>query len=345
MDEETGELMPDMSGHRRRPRRQWVPEVMAFAHERERTLDEHNFAVDRLGGAHGTFRLQLFTAPGQRPVAIATQCWGMDVAEGQSLANGAEAYAGAVWERCFPDEPEPPVWIELQLLVDEEDEESDPLGDGFKATLFTVDAERPYRLRSPRWEPLEPEEVAQLVGGEVDATRGEGWNQPEPEPGEEPFFVPKAVLTLPATQPFRERGCMPTDSAPRVRRRLIRQLIPRRSARSCCWYHGGDWSRVSEVGIALAAAAAAEGVDGMDVWSWAKKRLGPYGLSDWETQALLSLLSIGTSIQPWPDGGGYVNGQHRAQAMLDQGVRRTVVMFWRPREQSSPAGDGARRDD
>ena len=59
----------------------------------------------------GTFRLQLFTAPGTRPVAVATQ----GPAEGGRLADWAEDYAAEVWRRHCPDSAEPPVWITLQL--------------------------------------------------------------------------------------------------------------------------------------------------------------------------------------------------------------------------------------
>jgi hypothetical protein len=54
------------------------------------------------------FRLQLFTAPGTRPVAVVIQRHG----EGASMFNAAERYAEAVWQRHCPDEDAPPVWIQ-----------------------------------------------------------------------------------------------------------------------------------------------------------------------------------------------------------------------------------------
>lgn len=63
-------------------------------------------------GLPGTFRLQLFTAEGTRPVAVATQVSG---AEGVSLMNGVEKFAGAVWERHGPIQDQPPIWVEGRL--------------------------------------------------------------------------------------------------------------------------------------------------------------------------------------------------------------------------------------
>jgi hypothetical protein len=86
--------------------------LAAHAAARERTAGEHMFTVRSWNGARlGTFRLQLFTAPGTRPVAVATQ----GPAEGGRLADGAEDYAAEAWCRHFPGSAEPPVWITLQL--------------------------------------------------------------------------------------------------------------------------------------------------------------------------------------------------------------------------------------
>jgi hypothetical protein len=287
-------------------------------------LDEHNYLVDGATGGRGSFRLQLFEASGARPVAVATQRFTTEISEGQSLTNGAETYAGAVWQRHFPDDPQPPVWI--QLLLTEYDE--DVPSDGFKAVAFAVDPDRPYRLRAPKWQSLKPEDVAALVGRQVDAARGEGFVPPEPEPEDQPYFRIMYVVALPPTEPFREPDCMPTNRAWRLGQRLLRQLRPHREARSCCWYHAGDWQKVSDIAIELVRAAEAEHVAGAELWSWASERLESYGLSAWETEALLSLFSVGTAIQP-DTASGYINGQHRAQAMLDQGVRRTVVADWK----------------
>jgi hypothetical protein len=48
------------------------------------------------------------------------------------------------------------------------------------------------------------------------------------------------------------------------------------------------------------------------------------GATQWQREALDSLFSMANAIQPTPDG--YVNGQHRAHAILEAGVPRTVVL-------------------
>ncbi|MGW2778321.1 hypothetical protein ACWC4C_38505 [Streptomyces olivaceoviridis] len=49
------------------------------------------------------------------------------------------------------------------------------------------------------------------------------------------------------------------------------------------------------------------------------------GATGWETQVLATLFNGANAIQP-SRGTGYINGQHGAQAMLEAGVRRTVVL-------------------
>jgi hypothetical protein len=66
---------------------------------RERVLDEHMSTVGRDDRRKpATFRLQLFIAPGARPVAIVTQHLGEDGA----LGNERELYAEAVWRQHCP---------------------------------------------------------------------------------------------------------------------------------------------------------------------------------------------------------------------------------------------------
>ncbi|MEU5241644.1 hypothetical protein ACH4UR_35640 [Streptomyces lydicus] len=56
------------------------------------------------------------------------------------------------------------------------------------------------------------------------------------------------------------------------------------------------------------------------------------GATEWETDVLATLFSTADAIQPDSSGTGYINGQHRAQAMIDAGVHRTVVLrtAWGP---------------
>jgi len=87
--------------------------ALLTAHEaaRERVADEHMFTVAVRGRWRTTFRLQLFTAPGKRGVAVATQIIG----ESASLHNFAEACAADVWRRYLPGTADPPIWIERLL--------------------------------------------------------------------------------------------------------------------------------------------------------------------------------------------------------------------------------------
>ncbi|MEV4708709.1 hypothetical protein [Actinoplanes sp. NPDC049316] len=109
-------------------------------------------------------------------------------------------------------------------------------------------------------------------------------------------------------------------------RRLGRQLVPRRGGRGCCWYHGGDWHSVSRLAVRLARQARAAGVTFDDTATWVTSHPDVQALSMWERDALLSLFV--DTIRPdarWPSSEGYNNGQHRAQALLEAGVRRTVI--------------------
>ncbi|MEU6040598.1 hypothetical protein ABZ801_34885 [Actinomadura sp. NPDC047616] len=59
------------------------------------------------------------------------------------------------------------------------------------------------------------------------------------------------VVLLPRTSPFRTPDCMPEGISPAWR--LTRQLPlgRRRGLGSCCWYHQGDWRKVSRTAIRL----------------------------------------------------------------------------------------------
>ena len=81
--------------------------LLVHAARRVRLWDEHMFAVAEIPPAvPDPFRVQVFTAPGHRPVVIATQT----LTERVSLCNNAEAYAAAVWREVLPQETEPPLW-------------------------------------------------------------------------------------------------------------------------------------------------------------------------------------------------------------------------------------------
>ena len=54
-------------------------------------------------------------------------------------------------------------------------------------------------------------------------------------------------------------------------RRLARQMAPGRGARDYCWYHGGDWHRVSALAIQLAREAQRAGTAFEDVPGYARE--------------------------------------------------------------------------
>lgn len=275
-----------------------------------------------VGGS--TFRLQLFTAPrgaaGVRPVAVVTQVAGE---EGRGLMNGAEGFAGAVWQRYCPQEEVPPVWVERQLWPAGSRQES-----RFRLVVFAgADG---YRPSGPRWTVLTDGQVRDLVGAEVAAGRGAGYVPRPAAPEPRPVFEPFAVARLGRPRPFREPACMPAGVP--GWRRWLRQVRPYRGVRSCCWYHGGDWHAVSALALQVLRRALAQGVEGEDLEDFATAQAAAAGAGAWQTQALATLFSLGDAIQPDSENG-YVNGQHRAQAMLEAGVRRTVVLRFVDEEQ------------
>ncbi|MGW7319203.1 hypothetical protein [Streptomyces sp. NPDC054865] len=275
-------------------------------------VDDHTFSVLAPSGP-ATCRLQLFTAAGIRPVALVTQVFG----EGMGLTNAVEAFAGAAWERHCPDEDLPPVWIQHQLWPPEMNE----LPVGFERVDFT-DTDR-YRPRTPRWTPITREELQDLVGAPVDASRGTGY---EPRPAEpEPLLVFSefAVTALARPRPFREPDCMPAGVT--WWRRWLRQVWPVRATSSCCWYHGGDWHAVNEMALHVLREAPSQGVEPEEMKAFAVEYATAQGAVDWQKQALATLFSVADAIQPNSEGG-YINGQHRSQVMMEAGVRRTVVL-------------------
>ncbi|KND46654.1 hypothetical protein IQ64_00180 [Streptomyces stelliscabiei] len=73
--------------------------------------------------------------------------------------------------------------------------------------------------------------------------------------------------------------------------------------------------------------ARARSVEPDDIKEFAIAHADAAGASRWQTEALASLFSVANAIQP-ASQPGYINGQHRAQAMLEAGVRRTVVLHY-----------------
>ena len=234
-----------------------------------------------------------------------------------SLPNASEAFAAAVRRQYFPDDVEPPIWIERMLF------DNDPQLDEYTMSVsYSVIGS--YRLGGPGWGSISVQEIETLIGGEFDAGRGDGYVLAEPEPGPKLSWRVVPVVRLPQPQPFRVPKCMPRGIT--WRQRMIQQLRPQRGALSCCWYHGGDWHVVNKAAVRPVRAAEITGVPADDFPEWCEPQFDNLGLTDWEIQALRSLLAgpgIGIDLGV---KGQFGNGQHRAQAMLDAGVRRTVVI-------------------
>ncbi|MCX4783881.1 MULTISPECIES: hypothetical protein [unclassified Streptomyces] len=292
------------------PRPHDQDELGSLRAPRQLSVDDHMFTAPMLPG---TFRLQLFTAPGTRPVAVATQ---IALAEGMGLMNGAERFAGAVWERHCPDQDLPPVWVERQIWPEGSRQQT-----RFRRVVF-AGADR-YRPHGPRWSVITEEELQDLLGATVATDRGADYVPRPAEPGPRLVFAEFAVAHLARPRPFREPACMPVGVP--AWRRWARQILPRRTARTCCWYHGGDWHTVNAMAREVLQRARALSVEADDMEEFAVAHATTAGATRWETEALATLFNTADAIQPSSDTG-YINGQHRAQAMLEAGVRRTVVL-------------------
>lgn len=119
---------------------------------------------------------------------------------GAGLINEGERYAEAVWQRHCPAEPGPPVWIGRFLL---------PSRDHDDFTTVTFPVTGPYRLGPPaRRIRITEQEIAQLVGAPVDASRGAGFRPRPFDPEPEPRYEVAWVARLPRPEPFRNPQCM-----------------------------------------------------------------------------------------------------------------------------------------
>jgi hypothetical protein len=268
--------------------------LVTCAAARECVADEHLFTVTHRGLLVGTFRLQLFTASGVRPVAIATQTMG----EGGSLASRSAEYAAAVWHRRLPDAGRPPVWVELQLRAGRPELFEDQPACFELVTFATA---RPYHLGQPQRYSVSYQDVVRLVGGPVDRNRGD-WYRPWPAvPAEQPACQLAWVGLLPAPVDV-DRGCF--TGAPPWWRRLGRQLVPRGRTRTCCYYHGVDWRRVSAAAIRIARQIRAEGRAGDAHISRAYDLAASADLPQLERDALAELLAGPTAIRVGLDDQG-----------------------------------------
>ncbi|MFK0296331.1 hypothetical protein ACIQU6_38470 [Streptomyces sp. NPDC090442] len=283
-------------------------DLTLHAAPRTRIIDDHMFVGAEFGSEQATFRLQLFTAPGARPVAVATQL----PQEGASLANMAERYAAVVWRRHCPEEADPPLWI--QRLLDGED------GQGAVFERVSFDTVGRHQLANPEWHDLTDDQLHRLVGQVVDGSRGAGYVPPEPEPEAVPVHEVTAVADLPEPHPFRTPNCMPQRGPLQGRLTGTSRAVP-----GCCWYHDHDWHAVCEQAVRLVQDAQRVGITGRDLAPHALQRARQEATSEPNLEALRTLLAPETAITA---NTIYTNGQHRVRAMRDAGVERTVTVRW-----------------
>ncbi|GAA2418176.1 hypothetical protein [Nonomuraea africana] len=196
--------------------------------------------------------------------------------------------------------------------------------------LVTFTQAQPFTLSHPEWAGISHERLRRLVGMDVDPERGEQYVPHPPEPVAEPRYRVYWTVRLPRPHPFRAPQCMPEGIT--WWRRIQRQLRPERRNRDCCWYHRGDWSRVCATAIRLIRQARDEGVAADDIADYVRQEAQAEGMHGWELQALAALVCPADGIELQVLAGArrnsYVNGQHKSQAMLDAGVRRTVIIDW-----------------
>jgi hypothetical protein len=287
-----------------------------LAAPRRRVVDDHNFVGIDHSITPGTFRLQLFTAPGNRSVAVATQA----ASDGPSLTNLAETYAAVVWQRHCPEESEPPVWIEHYSDM--------AMRSDYELVTFAVDG--PFQLSKPGWTHLSAAQLTDLVGDKVDPGRGENYI-PTPEPPQDELrYEIVAVSDLPPTRPYRTR-CMAAKDTMWHRLAALCCRWTRGRAPGCCWYHAQDWHAVSEHAIRLVEQARRDGLADRDLADSLGDRVAEGNVPEKHRAALRTLLSPARAIDAslGPDGA-YTNGNHRSRALRDAGVQRTVMITWTP---------------
>lgn len=206
---------------------------------------------------------------------------------------------------------------------------------------MTFSAGEQYELFAPQWSPITDADVTALTGAPVSRDRGDGYRPWPREPDPEPVWQVAWTILLPRPEGM-NRGCI--TAAPPLWRCLARQVIPRRGVRDCCYYHRVNWRQVSAAAIRVTRQARREGLAGEALGDRAAVLAAAQGLPAEEEEALADLLADHSAIQPGPRfrlRPGYTNGRHRTTAMLDSGVRRTIIVRWRYRRFRRPGAPGA----
>lgn len=153
---------------------------------------------------------------------------------------------------------------------------------------------------------------------------------------EEPRYKVRWLVTMPPIDPPIARDCMATSMT--MPTRLAHQVTGHSVIRDCCWHHGVDWHQMSAMAVTLARRLRREHITDEDDRLTRANDL-TCALSEDQRGAVLSLLSPDDGITVHHEAGdrrrlSYQNGRKRTHAMLEAGVRRTVVVRWvdvRPR--------------
>ena len=215
--------------------------------------------------------------------------------------------------------------VKHQVCAPGEERVDDDFLGGWNRVEFDVVAR--YELANPSWLAVTREQVERLVGGRADADRGAGYVPRAPLPQFEPRYEVAWVVSLPTPRPFHETECMPVGVG--FTRRIARQLRPPRGRLGTRrWYHAGDWHRASALAIELVDQARRAEVAPDDISDHVLSALKARRLDSCAVGAVESLVCPAFAISArrrWPRKG-YVNGQHRAQAMLEAGVQCTITV-------------------
>ncbi|SIO86471.1 hypothetical protein [Nocardiopsis sp. JB363] len=153
---------------------------------------------------------------------------------------------------------------------------------------------------------------------------------PEPDPGEELLYRTVWVARLPDPHVLFRASCMERLT---TGQRWARQVRPLRAPRSCCRYHGGDWHQAARLAIHLLRRVHQDQASTEETFERAQHLADQGGHPVWVRKAALSLLDPADGIivgrLAGHDEPFLINGQHRTQALVEAGVRRTVALYER----------------
>lgn len=153
---------------------------------------------------------------------------------------------------------------------------------------------------------------------------------PEPDPGEELFYRVVWVAQLPNPHVLFRTSCMERLT---TGQRWARQVRPSRTPRSCCRYHDGDWHQAARLAVHLLRSIRRGAHATKETFERAEHLADQSDHPVWVREAALSLLDpadgIIVSRLAGYDEPFLINGQHRTQALVEAGVRRTVALYER----------------